>query len=622
MNTENILAYFIIVPFIGWALSLIPNRKQEKLITNISMLTIGLHALGALVFCIYWLMQGGQTITTHFFTVYQFKDFLFELVFSFTTANAVYLIASAFICFLVVRFSKFYLHRDPGFKRFFNTILFFYLGLNLIILAGNFETLFIGWEIMGITSFLLIGFYRDRYLPVKNAFKVLSIYRFGDVCLFMAMWLSHHTWHQHIVFSEINNNAHITESLQHPNASVLIILLLICIAAMVKSAMLPFSSWLPRAMEGPTTSSAIFYGSLSVHLGVLLLLKTYPLWQGVLAIKIIIAIVGIATAVVANNIAKVQSTVKTQIAYASITQIGIMFIEVALGLHIVAYIHFAGNVFLRTYQLLVSPSVLGYLVHDQFYSYKEKETKSRSKFSNTIFMLSLKEWNLDNFQFTYLWSPFKWIGRQLNFLNSKIFIFILGAFYAIGVVLFVTHSSININPNLFSFLNIAYAVIAVVLLLKAFAERTDAKRAWTMIVASQLFIAFSILLHGDQNVQQLIMFLSGTIVMGIIGYICLVKITTAENNVSLDKYHGHVYEHPKYALVFLIACLGIAGFPFTPTFLGLDILFFYIEPHQTVLAILAAISFVFIELTVLRIYARVFLGQHVKPYHEVAFRSS
>jgi NADH-quinone oxidoreductase subunit L len=75
----------------------------------------------------------------------------------------------------------------------------------VVIFSGNFETLFIGWEFLGITSFLLIAFYRDRYLPIKNALKTISLYRLGDICLILALWMSHHLWHQNITFLQLND---------------------------------------------------------------------------------------------------------------------------------------------------------------------------------------------------------------------------------------------------------------------------------------------------------------------------------------------------------------------------------------------------------------------------------
>ena len=188
------------------------------------------------------------------------------------------------------------------------------------------------------------------------------------------------------------------------------IVCMMILPATIKSAQFPFTTWLPRAMEGPTASSAIFYGSLSVHIGVFLLLRTYPFWEDMLWAKIAIITIGAITAIMGTMIARVQPTVKTQIAYSSAAQIGLMFIEIALGFHWLVLVHFAGNAFLRTYQLLVSPSVLNYLVHHQFFHYVKPTQKVVSKIKASIYMLGIKEWNLDIIMFNYLWSPFKWIG--------------------------------------------------------------------------------------------------------------------------------------------------------------------------------------------------------------------
>ena len=116
------------------------------------------------------------------------------------------------------------------------------------------------------------------YLTVKNNLKVLSFYCFNDICLILAMWISHHLWHENITFLKLNDLKLVEVQLQEHNWYGFFIALMIIIAAAVKSAQFPFSSWLPGAMEGPTTSGAIFYGSLSVHLGAFLLLRTYSYW--------------------------------------------------------------------------------------------------------------------------------------------------------------------------------------------------------------------------------------------------------------------------------------------------------------------------------------------------------
>ena len=460
---------------------------------------------------------------------------------------------------------------------------------------------------------------------VKNALKTISIYRLGDVCLILAMWMSHHLWHENITFLKLNDLKLVEEHLREHNWYGFFIAFMILLAAAVKSAQLPFSSWLPRAMEGPTTSSAIFYGSLSVHIGLFLLMRTYPYWESLDSIKGMIILVGLLTSIIATSIARVQSTVKTQIAYSSIAQIGLMFIEAALGFHTLALIHFAGNAFLRTYQLLVSPSVLNYLVHDMFYNYYPMPAKNKSggftKIMNSLYILNIKEWNLDYFLYRFLWSPFKWAGKRLNFINNRVIAFFLGPLYLFG--LFVSEFREKFSIEIIDWLPFFYSFAGLLLILKSFSERTDANRTWIHIFSGQLFITLSvILLNENFGYQDILLLLSGSISAALVGYFCLKKIKSIDNDIDLDRYHGYQYEQPAVAFVFLLCCLGIVGVPFTPTFIGIDLLFSHIHKHQELLIIFTAISFLFIEIAVLRIYARIFLGPHKKAYHPIAFRSS
>src|SRR5262249_24490264 len=120
--------------------------------------------------------------------------------------------------------------------------------------------------------------------------------------------------------------------------------------------------WIVRAMEGPTPSSALFYGALSVHAGAYLLLRTYPVWGGIPVVHLTMGLLGITTAVLCAMFSRVQHTVKGQIGYASATQGGFIFVELALGLKALALFHMVSNALLRCYQLLISPSAVAYLL--------------------------------------------------------------------------------------------------------------------------------------------------------------------------------------------------------------------------------------------------------------------
>ena len=621
---QQILALFILIPLLGLIINYFISSKSEKALFYAAITTIAIHLVTFFGFLVQWLISGSKPVQYQFLTLYKSTDFRFDLSFYFDNVSAVYMCVASLLVFLVGIFSRYYLHRDQGFKRFFNTLLLFYLALNLIIFSGNFETIFMGWEVMGITSFLLIAFYRDRFLPAKNALKVLSVYRLGDVGLLLGIWLSHYLWHENITFFKLNNSQFVAEHINNNYLMSFLIALMFFLAAAIKSAQVPFSSWLPRAMEGPTTSSAIFYGSLSVHLGVFLLLRTYPFWGEMVVLKIAVALMGLTTAILCTATANVQATAKTQIAYSSIVQIGIIFIEVALGWHTLALVHFAGNAFLRTYQLLVSPSVLGYMIHDQVFNYEPKPAKSHEnlaqKIRNTLYVLGLKEWNLDFFQYRYLWQPFKWIGNRFNFMSAKLGFACIIAVFALGVGAYLEQS--HLSPSIYNVLKIVYPFIGMLLVIRAFVHRGDARIAWVLLLISQFFMALSIAINEYVVMSELITFLSGAVVCAVVGYVCLSKIKNIENDIQLNGFHGHIYEHPKIGFAFLVCALGLVGFPFTPTFLGIDLMFSHLHPSQIVPTACTAIGFIFIEISVLRIYARLFLGQHIKKYHEIAYRSS
>lgn len=617
---SQLLSLFIGVPLLAFFASLLFLSKREKPIAFIVQATTAIYILAAFLFAVTWLISGYPALHYQLVTFYSTDDFTFAIQFYYDHVTAVYSIVGAIIFFLVASFSKFYMHRDEGYKRFFNTLLFFLLGFNCIIFSGNFETLFIGWEIIGLSSFLLIAFYRNRYLPVKNAFKTLSVYRLSDIALILAMWMLHHLTHQNISFTQLADAKLLAVNLQQNEMTAFIALMFI-IAAVAKSAQVPFTTWLPRAMEGPTSSSAIFYGSLSVHIGVFILLRTYPFWQDMMWVKITIITAGAATGIIASLVARVQPTVKTQIAYASAAQIGLIFIEVALGLHWLALLHFAGNAFLRTYQLLVSPSVLNYLVHHQYFHYTPHTDSSHRKWNNTLYILSIKEWNLDGFLKSCFWMPFKWIGRQFKFLNTvagRVLIFVLGL-SATGIVL-LFDTDLTAIKNI---LPVVFLSIALLLILFSFSSRKSARTAWEYLLLAHLFVVCGICINMEIiNWKEVIMYGSGVLLAYVTGFACLQKIYSIDKDISLDKYHGYVYEQKTTAFIFLLSAIGLLGFPVTAAFIGIDVFFTHIHADQVILIILLALSFLFIELAAIRIYCRIFLGLHKKPDHPIAFRSS
>lgn len=621
---NEILQFFIALPLVGFIISLLLPEKKEALISWVAFGTVFTQLVALIIFIVFWIIDGANHLNLNEATLLKTDHYEFFIDFYFDKISAVYLFIGSLLTSMITTYSRYYLHREKGYKRFFNTVLFFFFGYNLAILSGNFETLFIGWEIIGISSFLLIAFYRERYLPVKNAFKVFSIYRIGDIGMILAMWASHHLFHENITFMKMNNYELVNEHLQNHSLIGVFIALSLALAAAAKSAQIPFSSWLPRAMEGPTPSSAIFYGSLSVHLGVFLMLRTFPFWEHQTSIRIAIGLMGLTTSIMAAYMAKVQSSVKSQVAYSSISQIGLIFIEIALGFETLALFHFAGNAFLRTYQLLVSPSVVSYMIREQFYNFQPKERGIKNTFPKRIeyalYVWSLKEFNLENFIAIVLWKPLKTLGKSLDFLNLKRLVLVFIPTFLIGLLMYEFKK--NIPASIVSILPELFAFIGLLFVFKAFSERKSPFIAWMLIVLNHFWISLAIVFNEKVDYSELVVYLSGIIVSGIVGYIALLYLKKMEEKVNLNQYLGHVYEHPKFAFFFLLATLGVTGFPITATFIGEDLIFSHIESHQIMLAFFIASSFIVSGIAGIRIYTRLFLGPHIKTYHELPYRSS
>ncbi len=621
---EKIIQLFILIPLLGFLITLVIPRFNEKLISFVSFTSVGISLALFLGFVLFWFFNGAPILNHKEIVIFYTKNYEFLLDFYFDKITAIYLFVGAFLTFLVTIYSRYYLHREQGYKRFFNTVMFFYLGYCITVVSGNFETLFIGWEILGISSFLLISFYRERYLPVKNAIKVFSIYRIGDVGILLAMWMSHHLWNENITFLKLNNYELVHEHLQNHSWVGVFISIMILISAAAKSAQFPFSSWLPRAMEGPTPSSAIFYGSLSVHMGVFLLLRTFPFWEHQYSVRVIIALLGIVTAIISTLTARVQSSVKSQIAYASIAQIGLIFIEISLGFESLALFHFAGNAFLRTYQLLVSPSVVSYLIREQFYNFIPRkhiaEDSLPKRIQYTIYMLSLKEWNLDWFMFQFVWMPIKNVGRKMNFLNFKAIVIIFGVILISGLL--ALHYESHIPYKIHRFLPEMFGLFGLLFVIKSFTERKNVFLSWTLVLMNNIMISLSVSFNEHFAYTHTLLYLSGIAAAGALGYFCFIKLKKREKQIDLNQFYGHSYKYPRLAFLFLLACLGLSGFPISPTFIGEDLIFTHIQENQAWLALIVSISFIIDGLALMRIYSRLFLGPHIKRFHDVGFRSS
>ena len=192
-----------------------------------------------------------------------------------------------------------------------------------------------------------------------------------------------------------------------------------------KSALLPFSSWLPRAMEGPTPSSAVYYGSLSIHAGCFLLLRAAPLLEQAPAARLLAGGLGAATAMFAGITTRVQSDVKSSLAYASLTQVGIIVVEIAIGWYTIAFVHLAGHACFRLLQFLSAPNVLHDL-HGMEDAIGDRpspggghlEAVASDRVRRRLFLIALERGFLDSILDRVVVEPFTRLARQLTRLDG------------------------------------------------------------------------------------------------------------------------------------------------------------------------------------------------------------
>ncbi|MCB9674380.1 MAG: hypothetical protein H6737_04640 [Alphaproteobacteria bacterium] len=261
---------------------------------------------------------------------------------------AVLMTLTAMLCGLIGAFSAPYLHQDPGFRRFFVLLPLFAAGMMAIAAADTLDLLYAGWEVVGLASALLIAYFDYREAPVRHGLRAFAVYRVCDVALLAAAVILHH----HAGDASLGKGLHLG-----PDVALLVAMLLV-FASMGKAAAFPFTGWLPRAMEGPTPSSAIFYGALSIHAGPFLLLRAFPLLADQPVARGILVAIGVVTAAHATMVGRVQTDVKSMLGYASVTQAAVILVEIGLGFTGLALLHITGHAILRTWQLLRAPSLL------------------------------------------------------------------------------------------------------------------------------------------------------------------------------------------------------------------------------------------------------------------------
>ena len=317
---------------------------------------------------------------------------------------------------IVIRFSINYMHREAGYHRFFFILSLFASAMLLLVLSGNAVGTFIGWEIAGLCSYLLIAYAYDRPVAVINATRVFVTNRIGDAGFILGIGLSY-AWGGSVNWSDLNATA-----AQLSTGEATAISLCFTIAAFVKSAQLPFTPWLARAMEGPTPSSAVFYGAVMVHAGVYLVCLLKPVFEQAPFAMAVLAIAGCATAIYSFIVGLTQTDVKSSLVFATSGQLGLMFLECGLGFWDLASWHLCTHAVVRGYLFLTAPS----LMHNVQGNPIKLLTPAIAGL-RWAYVASLQRFWLDQITDWTLVRPVRRLAHDLNYFDDHIVDQIMGA---------------------------------------------------------------------------------------------------------------------------------------------------------------------------------------------------
>jgi NADH-quinone oxidoreductase subunit L len=263
---------------------------------------------------------------------------------------------------LIHLYSFGYMQSDEGYHRFFSYLNFFVFSMLLLVLAGNFVLLIVGWAFVGFASYALISFWYRRQTATKAGMKAFVINVVGDIGLVLAAILIFRelgTFEYGEVFEKAPQVFHTNEW------TVTAICLLLLVGAFAKSAQLPFHTWLPDAMEGPTPVSSLIHAATMVTAGVYLIARTHVLFVLSPTAADISAFVGLATLLVAGTIALVMTDLKRAIAYSTMSQIGYMIMAVSIGAYSAGMFHLMTHAFFKALLFMAAGSFISAMANKQ-----------------------------------------------------------------------------------------------------------------------------------------------------------------------------------------------------------------------------------------------------------------
>src|ERR1043166_5702301 len=367
--TSWIVHYLWLIPAIPLALSLlILSLNKSRSLLGAALAVAGQISSLILSICaLSWAIGAPGSRAIQNFTWFTFGEQSLRLGFVLDPLAAAMVVMITFVGLCIFVFSIGYMAEDKNFSRFFAYLSFFSGAMLGVVVANSLLLLFIFWELVGLASYLLIGFWIDRPSAAAAAKKAFITTRIGDMGFFIGiLWL----YHRSGTLLFYNNGGGCLETAAFLGASSTFIALLIFCGAIGKSGQFPLHVWLPDAMEGPTPVSALIHAATMVAAGVFLVARVYPIFaagaiNGVTPSLTVVVWIGVITGLIAALIAVAQSDIKRILAYSTVSQLGLMMVSLGVGGVAAGIMHLLAHGFFKALLFLGSGSVLHASRHEQ-----------------------------------------------------------------------------------------------------------------------------------------------------------------------------------------------------------------------------------------------------------------
>jgi len=355
---ENLIFVVIFLPLLtAIGIQIISKLVNELLLNFLTINSALLSFTTASGMFTFLLMNKFEPIHLEFFTWIPNPEILFE--FTLDGLSGIMMILVTGLSVVIQIFSTSYMSKDENYSRYFVYFNVFVFSMLLLVMSGNFLVMFFGWELVGLSSYLLISFWSKKQSAARAGNKAFILNRIGDFGFLVGLMLTLNT------FGTFNYEKVFSAVLSENHDSLSIIVICFIIGAFGKSAQFPLFSWLPDAMEGPTPASALIHAATMVTAGVFMLVRISPMLQFSEIGKLIIISTGLLTALIAAFSAINQDDIKKVLAYSTISQLGFMFIAIGSGAYVAAIFHLVTHAFFKALLFLGAGAVIHEMHHEQ-----------------------------------------------------------------------------------------------------------------------------------------------------------------------------------------------------------------------------------------------------------------